>query len=221
VILTLLAAGIDAGGVESVDQAGVDRTADERDVEPGGVDGHHGGPYAALQKLGHEPPPRLLPERQVAGEAGGGAHALDPIAVRLQIDVAEHTGLHAALAQLVQRGDVGGLVVVPRRRPRDERQAQGPSLPLQQGKGQAVSTAHATILVQHAEQGLRPAASGYSPSEREVRVLAAAPRAEEPTAGQRRREGVRRARVAAHLSSRPSRGPARRSRTPRGDGRRW
>ena len=102
---------------------------------------------------------RLLPQRQVTAEAGDLADALDPVAVRLQVDVAEHAGLHALSAQLVEQRDEGGLVPVPGGGAGHERDAEGGGLLLEQRERQAVAAAHAAVLVQHADEGGRHAAA--------------------------------------------------------------
>ena len=92
-VLALLAAGVGAGGLEAGDDGVVELQAEELGAELRGVDGDDGRAGAAGEELVEQPAPRLLPERQVAAEAGDLADALDPVAVRLQVDVAEDAGL--------------------------------------------------------------------------------------------------------------------------------
>src|SRR5450759_3786502 len=184
VVLALFAAGVGAGGLELGDELRGELAPEERSVELRGVDGDHGGPDAALQQLAYQPAPRLLPERQVARQVRDLTDLLDPDAVPFEVDVAEHAGLHALPPQLVEDPDERGFVVVPRGSGGDERDAERLGLRLEERHRQAVTTAAVTVLVQHAHQRLGPAACGDGPREREVRVLAAAPRAEEAAAGQ-------------------------------------
>src|SRR5690606_41531893 len=111
----------------------------------------------------------LLPQRQMAAEARDLADALDPVAVPLQVDVAEHAGLHALGAQLVQERDEGRLVLLPGGGARDERDIEGGGLLPEQRERQAVATAHFAALVQHADQGGRNRATAHGTLQREVR----------------------------------------------------
>jgi len=122
----------------------------------------------------------------VARESGDFADPFDPDAVALEVDVAEHAGLDALGAQLVEDADERGFVVVPRSDAGDERDAERLGLRLEHGDRQAVTAAVLAVLVQHAHQRLGQAACGDGPREREVGVLAAAPRTEEAAAGQSR-----------------------------------
>ena len=155
VVLALLAAGVGAGGLEAGDDGVVQLEAEELGAELGRVDGDDGGAAAAGEELVEQPAARLLPQRQVAAEAGDLADALDPVAVRLQVDVAEHAGLDALRAQLVEERDEGGLVLVPGGGARHERDAERGGLLLEQRERQAVAAAHAAVLVQHADEGGR------------------------------------------------------------------
>ena len=93
--------------------------------------------------------------------------------MRLEVDVAEHAGLHTLCAQSVQERDVGRLVVVPRCGARDERYAECGGLLLEQRERQAVAAAHAAVLLQHAHEGGRHAAAQRRALERKIGVLAA------------------------------------------------
>lgn len=136
---------------------------------------------------------RLKPERQVAAHAADFADVFDPVAVRLEVDVAEDTGLHALPAQLVEERYEGGLVVVPGGGARHERHAERGGLLLEQRERQTVAAADAAALVQHAHDGGRHGAAAHRTLQSEVCVLAAAPRDEDAGAGDRVRTGAGRA----------------------------
>jgi hypothetical protein len=112
--LALLAADIDTGGLELGDQRGLEPATEEALPESLGVDGHDGRLDAGREQLVEQRAPRLEPQRQAGVETGGTTDALDPVAMRLQVDVAEDADFGAQLAQLGEAIQKGGLVGVPR-----------------------------------------------------------------------------------------------------------
>ena len=183
VVLALLAAGVGAGGLEAGDDVVVQLEPEELGGQLGRVDGDDGGAAAAAEELVKEHAAGLLPQRQVAAQAGDLADTLDPVAVALQVDVAEHGRLHALAAQLVEERDERGLVPVPRGGAGHERDAEGGGLLLEQRERQAVAAADEAVLVQHADDGGRLRAAAHGALHGEVGVLAAAPRDEDAGAG--------------------------------------
>ena len=183
VVLALFAAGVGAGGLEAGDDVVVQLEPEELGAQLGRVDGDDGGARAAGEELAEQRAPRLLPQRQVGAEAAELADVLDPVAVRLQVDVAEHAGLDALSAQLVEKRDERRLVPVPGGGAGHERHAERGGLLLEQRERQAVAAADQAVLVQHADDGSRLRAAAHGALQREIGVLAAAPRDEDAGAG--------------------------------------
>ena len=75
----------------------------ERCVEQGGVDHDEHCPDAALDDLARERSPCLAPEREYGIDAGPGADRFDPVAMGLQVDVAEDDVLVSLVDQGTQR----------------------------------------------------------------------------------------------------------------------
>ena len=138
----------------------------------------------AANELVEQDATRLEPERQAGPQAGDGADPLDPVAMWLQVDVAEHAHLDAELvAQLGEAVEEGRFVAVPRGAAQHERQAEHLRLARDERDGQGVAVGAAAVGGRHGEQRDGAAAAGHRALQREVAVLATAPRGEESAPG--------------------------------------
>ena len=98
---SFLAARADAFGKASQQRCVVRRAA-ELGGQPGGIDANQPGLDAAGDDLVGDRPARLAPQRKCGDQAGVTADWLQPVTMRLQIDVAEDDVAVSLLAQVVQ-----------------------------------------------------------------------------------------------------------------------
>ena len=107
-------------------EGGVEAATEKALVETVGVDDDDRRGHAGGEQLVEQGAARLEPQRQAGPQAGHGADALDPVTVRLQVDVAEHADFGAQLAQFGEAVEKGGLVGRPTRRCGARAAAPGP-----------------------------------------------------------------------------------------------
>src|SRR5207344_1578235 len=111
----VLAAGVYAQAFELVDQSSIDAASEKVAVEHALAHRDHRRAKALVDELLEQGAPRLLPQGMQRAHVGRGAHALNPGAMILDVDVAEHAGRDPAQAELAPGVDEHAFVVSPGR----------------------------------------------------------------------------------------------------------